>query len=449
MKRTGILVLVLLVSACSGVQKSQEQLADEIENSLFDYIIEPWYPRCIDTIYGGYIPSFEYDWKLSDNSQVKALVHQTRHLWTTSFLYEHYPEHTEFLDYANQGFQFIQKHFWDDEAGGCFNTVNRDGSVDSSSINEKRIYGQAFAINGLAQYYRVSKNKEALDMAIRIFHWMNERAYDQEYGGYFEILNRDGSPVNETGESTIGDSPLTGLKEFNSSLHILEAFTELYRAWPDSEMRAHLEEMYLQFRDTFIHPDGHLILYFYPDWTPVPNEDMMKRSGNNAWYTQHITYGHDVETAFLLLEAAHALGLEKDEKMLSLSKKMVDHALETGWDDELGGFYYIGYKKEGVSSIHDPHKSFWVESEGLNAIALMHTMYPEDAMIYYDYLLTMWKYIDTYLVDKEYGGWYNFGLDNFPENAKHQKSHNWKATYHDVRGMVRTVEMLRGENTIH
>ena len=121
--------------------------------------------------------------------------------------------------------------------------------------------GWEFAIHGLAQYYKMTKKPEALEMAIDIFRWMNTYAHDAEYGGYYEVLNRDGSPIARNPDKPSG-SPLTGLKEFNSSLHIMEAFTELYHVWHDPELKEHLLEMYVLFRDTFIHPDGYLQLYF-------------------------------------------------------------------------------------------------------------------------------------------------------------------------------------------
>nr|MDA3824260.1 AGE family epimerase/isomerase [Bacteroidales bacterium] len=288
--------------------------------------------------------------------------------------------------------------------------------------------------------YKVSGDTEALELAIRTFQWMEDKVHDSIYGGYIECLNRDGSP--EEGDT----NPLIGLKEFNSSLHILEAFTELYRVWPDKLLRERLEEMFLIFRDTIIHPDGYLKLYFYTDWTLVPKEIMLERNGAEGhWYTQHVTFGHDVETAFLLLEAAHELGLEEDHLSHVLAKQLVDHSLEKGWDQKNGGFLYAGHKENGETTIIDDGKAFWVESEGLNALMLMETLYPNDPDDYYYSFLEMWNYIDTYLVDKEHGGWYNFGLDTKPENKTDRKSHNWKGTYHDVRGMVRSIEMLRAE----
>lgn len=448
---TCFILLAFLTGACTSTSQRSAGLADELEQSLFEDIIDPWYPRCLDTIHGGYLPNLEYDWSISEGSQQKALVHQSRHLWTTSFLFEHYPEHPEFLEYAHQGFRFLEQNYQDTAYGGLFHICNREGSVDSSTIQHKRIYGQAFAINGLAQYYRVSRSIEALNLAKKTFHWMEKYPRDQIYGGYFETIGRDGMPItyNDIGsnEENSDALPLAGLKEFNSSLHILEAFTELYRVWPDSLLRKRLEEMYLLFRDVLIQPDGYLGLYFYPDWTLVPKEEMMERSGGNPWFTQHVTFGHDVEAAFLLLEAADALGRENDEKAQHLAKQLVDHALEHGWDEQNGGFYYIGYKeRDGTTSIFDDHKAFWVTSEGLNALMLMHTLYPRDEQNYLEKFGKLWEYTTEYMIDHEYGGWYNYGLDTNPGNSKARKSHNWKATYHNVRGMVRSIEMIRKTN---
>ncbi|MEX0987403.1 MAG: AGE family epimerase/isomerase [Bacteroidales bacterium] len=423
-----------------------ELLADQLEESLFNSIVNPWYPRCIDTLHGGYISTFNHDWTLSEGNQNKAIVHQSRHLWTLAMLYDHYPEQDEFLAWADHGFRFIKQNFQDPDYGGFYYATTREGAPDPGTIGHKRVYGQAFAIHGLARYYKVSKKIDALEMAINAFRWMDKHARDGVHGGYFEVLKRDGTPESNdagtTGES--GNSPLTGLKEFNSSLHILEAFTELYMVWPDPLLRERLEEMYLLFRDRFVNPEGYLHLFFYPDWTLVPDEVMVELSGGNYYYTQHITFGHDVETAFLMLEAAHALGLEDDKKALELAKKLVDHALAHGWDRENGGFYYAAYNNNGERTLHLDHKAFWVESEGLNALMLMHGLHPDED--YFGKFRKQWQYIDTWLIDKEHGGWYNYGLDTYPENIIQQKSHNWKTTYHDARAMVNCINMLRPDS---
>ena len=450
-----LIISTLLLSSCTSRTKPEIkaelggaasfELASELEESLFSYILDPWYPENLDTEYGGYISAFNHDWSLSENSQIKALVQQARHIWTCSFVLENYPDSMQYLDYAAHGFTFLQDALWDPEYGGFHAYCNQDGTPIPERIQEKRIYGQAFAIYALAQYYRVDQAPEALNLAKEAFQWMEEHAHDKEYGGYFEFLFRDGSPMMEKDSLrvSLGDTPGIGLKDYNSSIHIMEAFTELYRVWPDSMVRTRLEEMFLLIRDTFTHPDGYLQLYFYPDWSLVPEDEMEKRSPAKHWYTQHFTYGHDVETAFLLLETAHALGLEEDEKTHLIAKKLVDHSLESGWDHDAGGFFDAGKEIDGKIEIINRNKSWWTLVEGMNALMLMHTLYPDDPQVYDQKFLEAWEHIDTYLIDKEYGGWYNAALDTSPESAMQGKSHIWKTTYHNTRGMISCIKMLR------
>ena len=454
--KSAILILIVLLSACGSRDNSEEsinesvssaELADSLLISLERHIVDPWYPRIIDTLYGGYLSDLNFDWTLTESSQNKALVQQARHVWATSFLHEFYPGRKDFMEYSAHGFRFLRDHMWDEEFGGFHAFCTREGVPDEQSISDKRIYGQAFAIYGLSQYYRISKDKEALDLAKKAFLWTEDHAHDHEYGGYYEFLRRDGTPLlpGEQEIGNLGDSPAIGLKDYNSSIHLMEAFTGLYRVWPDTLVRKRLEEMFYLIRDTFVHPEGFLQLYFYPDWTLVQDETMEKLSEGNEWFTQHFTYGHDVETAYLLLETAHILGWSEDEETHQIAKRLVDHSLESGWDREAGGFYDAGKEIEGEIRIINRGKAWWSQIEGLNALILMYTLYPDDPQDYFGLALKMWGYIDTYLIDKEHGGWYNSGLDITPESKSQRKSHAWKTSYHNTRGMVNCIRMLREE----
>jgi len=453
-----ILLLTVISIACgtgcgtgnhSGTASSDQAiLADSLEKSLFEFIIEPWYPLNIDKVNGGYISSFERDWTMSERFQMRALVQQSRHVWATAFIYEHYPERKEFLEYAAHGFKFLRDAMWDKESGGFHAYCANDGTPEARSMNEKRIYGQAFAVYGLSQYYRMSQDQEALQLVKKAFLWLEEHAHDPVHGGYFEFLKRDGSPypVGVTDDINVRDFRTRGLKDYNSSIHIMEAFTELYRIWPDELVRTRLEEMFYLIRDTFTHPDGYLQLYFYPDWKPVTPETMNDPTEETLRFVSHFTYGHDVETAYLLLETAHFLGMGEDKKTHQIAKRLVDHSLESGWDHEAGGFFDAGILSGEEITIFNDHKSWWGQIEGLNALLMMYLLYPEDPSDYYGKFLKSWDHIDTYLVDKEYGGWFNHGLDTDPESVKRLKSHIWKTTYHNARGMVRCIMGLRGEN---
>ncbi|MEA3461495.1 MAG: AGE family epimerase/isomerase [Bacteroidota bacterium] len=419
-------------------------LADRLEESLFTYILEPWYPLVIDTLNGGYHSNFTRNWSLEEESGNRALVQQARHVWATSLIYEYYPEHMEYLDYAENGFRFLKEAMWDQEFGGFHAYCTREGTPVESSIHEKKIYGQAFGVYGLSQYYRVSHDPDALELARKAFLWMEEHSHDKKYGGYFELLGRNGAPVIEQNPGQGQDGFLRmGIKDYNSSIHVMEALTELYLIWPDSLVRERLEEMFYLIRDTFVHPDGYLQLFFEPDWTLVVRDAAVAGDETGQWFLNHFTYGHDVETAFLLLETAHVLGWGEDEKTHHIAKQLVDHSLASGWDSAAGGFYDAGVASEDGIRIINNHKSWWGLVEGMNALLLMHTLYPEDPQDYYALFLKSWEHIDSYLIDKSYGGWFNAATDTYPETVDQPKSHIWKTTYHNARGMVNCIHMLR------
>jgi mannobiose 2-epimerase len=149
-----------------------------------------------------------------------------------------------------------------------------------------------------------------------------------------------------------------------------------------------------------------------------------------------------VETAFLLLEAARVLGMPHDSETMAIAKGLVDHSLESGWDRENGGFFDAGRKTDTGIEIINRQKAWWGQVEGLNALLLMHSLYPDDPKDYYSLFLQSWEHIDTYLIDKEFGGWYNAALDTHPESMDGDKSHIWKTTYHNARGLVHCIEML-------
>jgi len=444
-----LLVIGSLLACSTPDQSEQLKLADLLEESLFDYIVDPWYPLVIDSMYGGYISEFSRNWSPGTGSGEKALVQQARHVWATARLFEAFPEKEEYLDYATHGFLFLRDVMWDREFGGFHAYCTKEGDLVERSINDKRIYGQAFAIYGLSQYYRMSNTPEALKLAKEAFLWMEEHARDKEYGGYFEMLRRDGSPVLPEDAGDGPGSNMAGLKDYNSSIHLMEAFTELYLVWPDDLVRKRLEEMFLLIRDTFVDPEGYLKLYFQADWThvsPEPDEEGPERM---KWFFNHFTYGHDVETAFLLLETAHVLGWGEDKKTHHIAKQLVDHSLTSGWDTIAGGFFDAGVAGEEEIRIVNNHKSWWTLVEGMNALLLMHTLYPEDPQDYYGLFLTSWDHINTYLIDKTYGGWFNNATDTYPENVNQGKSHIWKTSYHNTRGMLNCIRMLRSqEHTI-
>jgi mannobiose 2-epimerase len=406
---------------------------------LRTHVLDAWYPRAIDTESGGYFSNFGYDWERSA-TQDKMIVTQARHVWTTARAATFFPEERQaYLDMAAHGVRFLRDHMWDEQYGGFQTLVSRDGAprqTASAYTQGKTAYGNAFAIYALVAYHKASGDQAALALAQRTFRWLETHAHDAEYGGYFQFIQRDGTALME---GRGGRPP----KDQNSSIHLLEAFTELYSAWPDPLLRDRLEALLVLIRDTLTTDAGYLRLFFERDWTPVSQDDPQGAAGQGIYEFDHISYGHDVETAFLMVEAAVALGLDS-ARTLTAAKQMVDHTLASGWDDRRGGIFNGGryFAADPSAKIIDDGKAWWAQAEALNALLLMADYYPEDDQRYYERFLSMWNYIEKFLLDEQHGGWYQAGLDQEPNFKRAPKGSVWKGAYHDGRALMNVATRL-------
>jgi mannobiose 2-epimerase len=454
MRRSSVLLLLLSFVGCAspshvgGVPSStgaatlprarRLALADTVRRSLRDELLAAWYPRAIDREQGGFISEWSFDWT-PKGTQEKMIVTQARHVWTTARASQLFPTDSVLRPAAAHGVRFLRDRMWDREQGGFFWLVTRDGTPKPENGRLlKQAYGQAFGIYGLAAYYDVSRDPSALRLAQEAFRWLDSHAHDPVRRGYYNYLERDGTPLR----AGLGRN---SAKDQNSSIHLLEAFTELYRVWPDPTVRERLRELLVLIRDTIVSGPGTLTLFSDESWTPVSYRDSSEAVRRaDRFGHDHVSFGHDVETAYLLLEASEALGIEHDTVTLRVSKRMLDHALRTGWDSTTGGFYEAGYQYPGrpALTIVDDTKNWWAQAEGLNTLLIFGDRYPNDPLRYHDKFLTQWHYVTTYLIDHEHGGWYQGGLDKQPEMRRNLKGQIWKAAYHDARALMNVSRRL-------
>ncbi|HEY1870142.1 MAG TPA: AGE family epimerase/isomerase, partial [Chitinophagaceae bacterium] len=302
--------------------------------------------------------------------------------------------------------------------------------------------GNAFAIYGLSACYECSHDTAALNLAKTAFIWMEKNSHDPVYKGYYQHLNRDGSHVIRTAD--VKSTSDLGYKDQNSSIHILEALTELYKVWPDNLVRQRLQEMLELIRDKIVTSKGYLQLYFTYDWKPISYRDSADSIIKKNHYIDHVSFGHDVETAYLMQEASELLYSKADTRTLAVGKKMVDHALKNGWDNNAGGFYDEGYyfkNKPGITITYNT-KNWWAQAEALNTLLMFSEMYPNDEMQYQQKFFKEWRYAQTYLIDHEHGDWYEEGLDNSPEYKTKLKAQIWKATYHVFRAFMNCINRI-------
>ncbi|MCB0688819.1 MAG: AGE family epimerase/isomerase, partial [Saprospiraceae bacterium] len=285
--------------------------------------------------------------------------------------------------------------------------------------------------------YRLSKKEEVMDLAKKTFQWLEEHSHDPVKGGYFQFLLEDGTALKE--------GHTNPAKDQNSSIHLLEALTELYMVWPDELLKERVREMLVLVRDTITTDYGSLTLFLDQDWNPATNRDSVEEYIRQHIHEDHVSFGHDIETAYLLMEASHVLHAADDALTREKTKKMVDHTLDNGWDKEHGGIYDGGYyfkDKPGMTIVlHE--KAWWAQVEAMNTLLIMTDLYPADPHGYETYFLEMWEYVKDYLIDPEYPGIFVKGLDQSPDARTADKAGIWKGNYHNVRSFLNCIKRLR------
>lgn len=439
--------IFLATHSCKQTQNEpsseSQSFQTEVENSI-EKLSHLWYPTVVDSLHGGYWSDFNFRWE-KEGKQHKMLVSQARHIWSAATLAEYFDD-PFYNRIAQHGYEFLRDVMWDHEHGGFHTLFGFEGDSLKLLSNGKSAYGNSFAIYGLATYYKSSKDTSALALAKKTFDWLDKHSRDSVYGGYFDVLAADGSwLLDHEGKNTEYDNFIRkDWKDQNSSIHLLESFTALYEVWPDPLVRKRLEELLILVRDTITTDKGYLSLHLERDWSPVSFKDSSETFRKQNFYLDHVSFGHDVETAFLLLEASHRLGLENDSITSRKAKKMVDHAIEWGWDEQKGGFFDGGYyHADGTRTIENDAKVWWAEAEALNSLLLMSKLHPEEKN-YAALFERQWQYINKNLVDPTYGGWYGEGLDTHPEAASGPKAQIWKVNYHTLRSLINVDKMLKG-----
>ena len=408
-----------------------KQLAAEMETTLQRDVLGVWFPLSVDKDYGGFYSNFTRDWKRT-NSEGKFSVFQGRMVWVAAQVMMKRPELREkYAPVVEHGFKYLSEVLWDKQQGGFYWGLSEKNQVADPYTDGKHLYGISFGLYGATATYMATKNEGALKLAQQTFRWIDAHAHDAKNGGYFEWLTRDGRVVKGKQDSAraeevpVAGFPL-GYKSMNTHIHLLESFTQLYEVWKDDSLRTRLQELLEIVREKICTEPGVMNLYFTNEWRAIPDHD---------------SYGHDVETAYLMIEAETVLSGKPSAKTERMAKLLVDHALAFGWDETYGGFYREG-TTFGVAE--DKRKEWWVQFEGLNALLLMDEKYGPQTDGYFKAFQKQWSFIKEHQVDKEFGGVF----DTVEQNGEVKdvtKSRIWKECYHETRALLNVIERLTAD----
>ena len=378
------------------------KLAAEVRTELTRDILPFWAERMQDG-QGGFQGRIDGEGRLVPDAPKGAILN-ARVLWTFAAACRVLGD-PAWRSVAGRAYAQIRDRFYDPVYGGVYWSLDAAGKPLDP---KKQFYAIAFAIYGLAEYYRATGEEAALRLAINLYRDIESHSLDAEKGGYREAAQRDWSPI---ADMRLSEKDRNDAKTMNTHLHLLEGYTALYRVWPDEGLRRSLTALVDCFPDRIVRPDGHLGLFFDEDWVSQ---------------TDTVSFGHDIESSWLLLEAAEVLDDPAlTERVRACSEKMAAAALEGLRSDGS-----MAYEYDSATGRTDGERHWWVQAE--TVVGCLHQFRLSGDRAWLDRALACWSFIKEHLLCPD-GEWYWSLREDGTPNTADDRAGFWKCPYHNGR----------------
>ena len=354
-------------------------MLEEVKAHLLNDII-PFWKNLRDDEFGGYYGYMDYDLKV-DKKAVKGCILNSRITWFFANAYTLLKDES-LLEEAKHGFAFMKEHCMDKENGGIFWSMKYDGTPEDTT---KHTYNQAFSIYALSSYYEATHDEEALAMAKELFHIIETKCTDEI--GYKEAFDKE---FHEVENDKLSENGVIAEKTMNTLLHVFEAYTELYRVAKLPEVKERLEWIMDTFADKVYNPKLH-------------RQEVFFDRNMNTILDLH-SYGHDIETAWLMDRGVEVLGEKKyEEKMTPITKDLTAEIYKVAFD----GHSLANECEKGVVNVH---RIWWVQAE--TVIGFLNGWQKDPSRTeYLDAAKSEWQFIKDHVMDKRQGSEWFWEVD--------------------------------------
>ena len=388
-------------------------LYKELKSEMTENILPFWMNQAYDVKTGSFFEHILHDETVVDVSP-KGAVLNARILWTFSAAYNETGE-TVYLEFAEKAYQYFSSHFIDYQNGGVYWALNADGSISNA---RKQIYAQAFAIYAFAEYYLASGEQDAILLASELYGFIEKYAFDPERNGYIEALSREWEAMEDL---RLSEKDANEPKSMNTHLHILEAYTKLFEIWKDDDLGNKLQSLITIHTDKILSSEnGHFNLFFDMDWKPK---------------SEHYSFGHDIEGAWLLTEAARALGLKGvTEKTERLAVKMAGITLQEGIAED-GSLYNEGLKGQVI----DTDRHWWPQAEAI--IGFINAWEISKNTKFLTAASNTWDFIKAHMRHPS-GEWWWLVNSRYEPDESQDLAGEWKCPYHNTRCCIEAMKRI-------
>ncbi len=390
------------------MKPSYEKLKIELHQEL-ESILSYWSKNTLDETFSGFIGKINSRNEVIPNAS-KGIILNTRILWSFSAASNYLSTSKKYKSICDRSYQYIKLYFKDSKHGGVFWELDFRGNP----INKrKQVYAQSFAIYALSEYYILTKDKEAKTWAIELFNLIETYARDNIKNGYIEAFNEDWSTIQDM---RLSEKDMNASKTMNTHLHILEAYTNLLKIYDSEALRQALKNLVKLIQNKFLNKKYNYDLFFNNDWNLQSNI---------------ISYGHDIETAWLVIEAAKAVG-DKDliKETENTAIQVAEVFLNDGIDNEGA---VINEKKLDTNEV-DTDRHWWPQMEALVGLKYVYQLTKDSK--YIETSIKIWEFTKAHLIDSVYGEWHFRVNHEGKPYLEEDKVSMWKAPYHTSRACI-------------
>lgn len=383
--------------------KMSSEMLTHLQNTIV-----PFWDKLRDDVNGGFYGYMDYNLGLNKEAE-KGCILNSRILWFYSAVYN-LTKDEHCLENAKHAYEFLKDVFLDRKYGGVYWMASYDGKITDSI---KHTYNQAFAIYALSEYYRACGSEEALDIAKSLFEVIEEHCKDDL--GYLEEFDEQ---WNEKENVMLSECGVISKKTTNTHLHVLEAYTNLYSVWKDERVKKQLEYVLDKFRHTIYDEKQHVFKIFFDEKWNVTIDVK--------------SFGHDIETCWLINRAADVLAEEDIIKdCRDYTSKVAEKIYELAYSEN-------GMDNECVEGKLDTDRVWWVQAEAV--IGFYNNFQITGDKKYYEASCNMWEYIKKAIIDKRNGGeWFWLvSKDGKPYENK-PVVEPWKCPYHNGRMCIEII----------
>jgi N-acylglucosamine 2-epimerase len=374
-----------------------QQLLSCYRDGLLNDVLPFWIDHSVDKEHGGFMTCLGQDGAIIDTD--KGVWQQGRFTWLLGELYNTVEQREEWLQLAQHGADFLDRHCFDPADGRMWFHVTRDGRP----IRKRRYaYSESFAAIAYGELAKACNSDEYAARARKCFRNFVEHNLHPQASQVKYTATR---PTRSLGFPMI---TINTAQELRGSIGLEEA-----DRWIDRSINVIRE----------YHVKEHI-------------ECVMESVGLNGEILDHfdgrtLNPGHAIECAwFVMREGQH----RNSPELIELGCKMLDWMWQRGWDTEFGGLlYFTDVRGLPVQEYWHDMKFWWPHAEAIIATLLASILTGDPRYETWHQQVHDWSY--QHFPDKDHGEWFGY-LHRDGRLSVPLKGNLWKGPFHLPRMLL-------------